>query len=91
LRAALEVDQRAQGDVEVEVAALLLIADAHFFLRLDEVEQPFELLGQRGVFQQQLVDVGGIALGMQGFVDAGPVGSIGLAGVVPFGIVARRQ
>ena len=56
--AALEVDQRADGDVEVEFAAFFLVADAHLVLRFEQVEHALQALGQRGVLFQQLVDVG---------------------------------
>ena len=40
---------------------------------------------------QQPVDSGGVAARMQGFVDARPVGAVGLGRVVPLRVVARRQ
>ena len=89
--AALEVDQGAQGDVQIEFAAFFLIADAHLFLRLEQVEHALQALGQRVVLGQQFVDVAGIALGVQGFVNAHPVRAEGLAEVVPFRVMARRQ
>ena len=89
--AALEVDQGAQGDVQVQFAAFFLIADAHFFLRLEQVQHAFQALGQGVVLGQQLVDVGCIALGVQGFVHAHPVRAESLAEVVPLGVMARRQ
>jgi hypothetical protein len=61
----LEVDQRAHGDVEVEFAALFLVADTHLVLRLEQVEQALQVFGQCGVLLQQPVDVGGVAAGMQ--------------------------
>ena len=89
--AALEVDQRAQGDVEVELGAFLLVADAHLVLRLEQIEQALQALGQRGVLGQQAVDLRRVAGRVQRFVEADPVGAVGLALVVPLRVVARRQ
>ena len=88
---ALQVDQRAHGDVEIEFAAVFLVAQAHAVLRLEQVEQALELAGEDGVLFQQAVDVGGAAGRVQGFVDAGPVRPVVLRGDVPLRVMARRQ
>ncbi len=91
LAAGLVVDERADGDIEVELAAFFLVADAHLVLRLQQVEHLLQALGQSGMFFQQLVDVRRLAFRMQAFVHAHPVRAIVLRGVVPFVIVAGRQ
>jgi hypothetical protein len=48
--AALEVDQRTQGDIEIEFAAVFLVANADLVLRFEEVQQTLQTPGQRGVF-----------------------------------------
>jgi hypothetical protein len=55
--AALEVDQRAQGDIEVEFAALFLVANADLVLRLEDVQQTLQTPGQGGVLFEQAVDI----------------------------------
>jgi hypothetical protein len=89
--AALEVDEGADGHVQVQFAAFFLVADADLVLGLEQVEDALQALGQGGVLLQQLVDVGAVALGVQGLVDADPVRPVGLALVVPLRVMARRQ
>jgi hypothetical protein len=89
--AALEVDEGADGHVEVEFAAFFLVADADLVLGFEQVEDALEALGQGAVLFQQPVDVGGVAFRVQGLVDADPVRAIGQALVVPLRVMARRQ
>ena len=89
--AALEVDQGADGHVQVQVGAVLLVADAHELLGLEQIQHLFQPLGQGAVLLQHGVDLGGVAGGVQAFVQADPVRPVGLAAVVPLRVVARRQ
>ena len=88
---ALEFDQGTQRDVEVEFGAFLLVADAYLVLWLQQVEQALQTLGQRFVLGQQAVDLCGVPGRVQRFVEAHPVGAVGLALVIPLRVVARRQ
>jgi hypothetical protein len=47
--AALEVDQRADGDVQVQFAAIFLVADAYPVLRAQQIEQALQTPRQRRV------------------------------------------
>ena len=89
--AALPVGPGTQRDVEVEFAALFLVAQANPFLRLEQVEQALEAAGEHGMTREQVVDVCRVSRRMQGFVDGCPVGKEALRRGIPFRIVAGRQ
>ncbi len=89
--AASQVDQRAQRDVQVEVAAVFLVTDADSVLRPQEVEQALQTTGERRMFGEQSVDQRGVARRMQRFVEADPVGPVTAGSVIPLRVVARRQ
>jgi hypothetical protein len=54
--AAPEVDEGADGDVQVQLAALFLVAHPHLMLGLEEIEDLLQALGQGGVLGEQPVD-----------------------------------
>ena len=49
------------------------------------------MLGDGRVAREQCVDVGRITRGLQRVIDAYPVGPVTARGLIPFGVVARRQ
>ncbi|TLD44949.1 MAG: hypothetical protein FAZ92_02788 [Accumulibacter sp.] len=89
--AAAAVDQRTDGDVDVEFAAILLKAQANPFLRLEDFEQALEPSGEGGVPVEQPVDQRRVTRRVQRFVEAHPVGAVALAVMVPLRVMARRQ
>ena len=85
------VHHGAQRHIQVQFAALFLIADAHPLLWLEQVQQPLELPRQAGVPGQQPVDGDGIARRLQAVVHTHPVRAVGAGGGVPLGVQARGQ
>ena len=85
------INRGADGDIDVQIIALVLVAYPSALLGFKQIDNRLQLLEQALVFVQKLIDMAGVTHFLKGFMYCHPVGAIALQLVIPLGVETRGE